>query len=334
MNNSEMRLDPLRQSWTIFSKSRLATPPLIRTGPTAPAVSPFARGNEELTPPALYTRNAEGSDKWQMRVIPNRAPIFRVEGDHASRADGFYDHMDALGAHEVIVEDPGGGLLEDQPLPDMVRVIEAWKLRMLDLSRDMRMRAFFIVKNSGAPSGATVAHSVSQLIAMAVVPPALRRKLESAREFYEIKKRSVFGDILEEEFRTGTRLVYENNGFTVFCPYASRTPFEMAVYPKRQCADFHGISDQEMAQFADVMKMALLKMNCALDRPAYNFLIHTAPSRTPRRDQWNTIEQDFRWHAEIVPRVDYTGGFELATGCHVNTVWPEEAADHMRKIEL
>jgi len=107
----------------------------------------------------------------------------------------------------------------------------------------------------------------------------------------------------------------------------------MAIYPKRQCADFHGITDQELAQFADVLKVALQKMDRALDDPACNLLLFSAPNRTPRSDHWNTLDRDFRWHVEIIPRVDYVSGFEFATGCNANAVWPETAAEYLRKIE-
>jgi len=167
-----------------------------------------------------------------------------------------------------------------------------------------------------------------------MVPPDLRTKLDVARDFYERKGRSIFEDLLAEEMRSGSRLVYENNGFALFCPYASRAPFEQMIVPKRQCPDFHGISDQEISQLADVLKNALQKLNRALNHPAYNLVLTTAPTRTSRRDHWNTIDQDFRWHIEIVPRLYHSGGFELATGCHVNTVLPETAADYLRKIEI
>ncbi|MEI8341271.1 MAG: galactose-1-phosphate uridylyltransferase [Verrucomicrobiota bacterium] len=338
MNQTEMRQDPLRKSWTLFSDARTVKPPLLsrKKGPASatgqPGISPFTAGNESFTPPALH--EVKSGDQWQVRVIPNRAPALQIEGQPGISADGFYDRMDSIGAHELIVEAPGSETFESLPLPAIGEVINAWKLRMLDLARDHRMRSFFIVKNSGETAGAGVPHAISQLFAMAVVPPVLRQKLEVARDFFERKKRSIFEDILRDEVRVATRLVYENNGFAVFCPYASRSPFELAIYPKRQCPDFHGISDQEQAQLADALKTALLKLNRALDMPQYNLVLFTAPARTARRDQWNTIEHDFRWHIEIVPRLFYTDGFELATGCQMNPVWPETAAEFLRKIEL
>ncbi len=333
MDRTEMRLDPLTEAWTIFSESRPIPPAFGSVLAEAKAASPFTAGQERHAAHALHTAHAP-DDGWQVRVVPNRAPIVRVEGDPTRRSDGFYDRMDGVGAHEVIIEDPGDTALEELPLADLEKVVTAWKVRMLDLMRDPRMRSFSIIKNVGVPAGARVAHSVSQLVAMAVVPPLLLRKLAVARAFFETKKRSIFDDILREEVRTGTRLVYENNGFAVFCPYASRAPFELAIYPKRQCPDFHGLSDQETVQLADALKTALRRLNRALDHAPYNLMLFTAPTRSSRPDHWTTIEHDFRWHIEILPRLYYRGGVELGTGCWLNTVWPETAADFLRSIAL
>ena len=326
-----MRLDPLTQAWTIFSATR-PVPPAFGSVHDEPArVSPFVAGLEHFTGPALHS--APQPD-WRVRVVPNRAPILGVEGDAARRADGFYDRMDGVGAHEIVIEDSGDKAFEELPLPQVEQIITAWKARMLDLMKDARMRSFTIVKNVGAPAGERVRHSVSQIMAMAMISPLLHRKLQNARAFYEARKRSIFEDILHEEVRTGARLVYENNGFTVFCPYASRAPFEMAVYPKRQCPDFHGLSAQETTQLADVLKAALSKLNRALDHPPYNLMLFTAPTRGQRSDHWTTLERDFRWHIEILPRLYFRNGIELATGCWLNSVWPEAAAAHLRSIEL
>jgi UDPglucose--hexose-1-phosphate uridylyltransferase len=332
MDKSELRRDPLTEAWTVFSGARAQRPFSGSVRSENPGADPFLAGRERFAPHTLH--EAPGAEGWQVRVVPYRAPVLRVEGDATPKSDGFYDHMDGVGAHEIIVEDPGERAFDELPLADLEKVIDAWKWRVLDLLRDRRMRSFFVVKNVGRGAGGLVKHSVSQLLAMAIIPPALRRKLEVARAFFAAKKRSIFEDILAEEVRTATRLVYENNGFAAFCPYASRTPFELAIFPKRQCADFHGISEQERAQFADVLRTVLRKLNRALDCPPYNLMICSAPARTPRHDAWNTIEQDFRWHVEILPRSQALGGIELATGCWVNGVWPEVAADYLRQTEV
>jgi UDPglucose--hexose-1-phosphate uridylyltransferase len=332
MDKTEMRLDPLTEAWTIFSEARVVRPAFISVlheHENSNSPDPFRAGFERFAPHTLH--DAPANSPWQVRVVPNGAPILRVEGDATRHGDGFYDHMDGVGAHEVIIEDPSARRLEQFSVAEVQQVIAAWKFRMLDLMRDQRMHSFAIVKNVGRAAGALVAHSVSQLIAMAIVYPLLKRKLERAELFYRQKKRSIFEDILNEEVRIGRRLVYENNGFAVFCPYAARAPFELAIYPKRQCPDFHGLSDQELTQFADVLRIALRRLARALDHPAYNLMLFTAPTRRGMPLRWATLEQDFRWHVEILPRLHHLGGIELATGCWVNSVWPETAADYLRE---
>ena len=331
MHKNEMRLDPLTDEWTLFSEARAhqpTAPSVLEERDDMAASNPFLAGMEKYAAHTLH--QVERGGEWRVRVVPNRAPVVRVEGDPTRHGDGFYDHMDGVGAHEVIVETSDRRALEALDLWQIEQVIEAWKLRILDLMHDTRLRSFSIVKSVGRTAGALVPHAVSQLVALAVIPARLKRKLEVARAFYSQIKRSIFEDILGEEIRTGARVVYENHGFCVFCPYAARVPFEMALYPKRQSADFHAITEEEVVQLADALQAALQRLNGALDHPPYHLALLTAPTRTPRLDHWGTIDRDFRWHLELLPRLYPSGPLEIATGSWVNGVWPEVAAECLR----
>ena len=328
-----MRLDPLTEEWTLFSDARAVQPasPSVLEGHEPTAADPFLAGLEEYVLHTLYQGNDPHGD-WRVRVVPNRAPVLRVEGDHSRHGDGFYDRMDGVGAHEVVVESPDARALEELEPVHIEQVIKAWSARIQDLMRDVRLRTFSVVKAVRKPAGALVPHALSQIVAMAVIPARLKRKLEITRSFYNVKKRSIFADILAEEVRVGKRIVYENHGFCVFCPYASRAPFELAIYPKRQTADFHTIAPDEIVQLADALKTALLKLNRALDHAPYQLALTTAPTRTRRPDQWFSLGQDFRWHIEILPRLYPASPLEIATASWVNGVWPEVAAEYLRAI--
>jgi UDPglucose--hexose-1-phosphate uridylyltransferase len=331
MYKNEMRLDPLTDEWTLFSEARAhqpTVPSILEERDELAAANPFLAGLEKYTAHTLH--QVERGGEWVVRVVPNRAPVLRVEGDATRHGDGFYDHMNGVGAHEVIVETSDRRALEALDLWQIEQVILAWKLRILDLMKDSRLRSFSVVKSVGRAAGALVPHALSQLVALAVIPARLKRKLEVARSFYGQKKRSIFEDILGEEVRTGARVVYENHGFCVFCPYASRAPFEMTLYPKRQSADFHAITDEEVVQLADALQAALLRLNGALDHPPYHLALSTAPTRTQRLDHWGSIDRDFRWHIELLPRLYPNSPLELATGSWVNGVWPEVAAECLR----
>ena len=98
-----MRLDPLTQAVDdLLRRARAAAGLSARCAPS--------RARRVRLPPAARnsrpTRCTRAGAPWQVRVVPNRAPAVRVEGDAQPRSDGFYDRMDGVGAHEVIIEDP------------------------------------------------------------------------------------------------------------------------------------------------------------------------------------------------------------------------------------
>jgi UDPglucose--hexose-1-phosphate uridylyltransferase len=63
-----------------------------------------------------------------------------------------------------------------------------------------------------------------------------------------------------------------------------------------------------------------------VDRPAYNYILHTAPFDNPELPHYH-------WHIEIIPRLTNTAGFEWGTGFYINPVPPEEAAAFLREVE-
>ena len=82
-----------------------------------------------------------------------------------------------------------------------------------------------------------------------------------------------------------------------------------------------------------MMIVTLGKLAKALNRPQYNFVLHTSPVRWPRRDYWRTIEFDYHWHIEIMPRLTQIAGFEWGTGFYINPTSPEDAAKYLQEVE-
>jgi UDPglucose--hexose-1-phosphate uridylyltransferase len=240
--------------------------------------------------------------------------------------------MSGIGAHEVIVETPDHNVdLADLAEDQIGAVLRVYQDRMNDLQGDDRFKYVLIFKNQGYEAGATVGHAHSQLIATPVTPKRVKEELVGARRYYEFKHRCVFCDIIKQELRlTPERLVLETDSFVVLSPFAAHVPFEVWILPKKHSCDFGAISQQECLGLAHALKQTLLKLRVALGDPPFNYLIHTAPFRRPRVGYWATIQQDFHWHVEIVPRVTRLAGFEEGTGFYINPTLPEEAAAVLR----
>jgi len=338
----ELRKDPIIGRWVIIATERGKRPSDYVGQPVEaldPGKNPFAEGNEHLTPPEVFAfrdpRSKPNAPGWQVRVVPNKFPALRIEGELEKEGQGMYDMMNGIGAHEVVIESPNPNLqLEQQPVDGVARVLEAYKVRMQDLLRDARFRYILIFKNFGRQAGASIAHPHSQLIATPVTPKRVKEKLAGAMHYFAFKDRCIFEDILKQEVREGTRLVYENAGFVAFCPFAARFPFEITILPRRQSAYFSDIHADEILLLADILKITLQKLGKALNQPQYNFIIHTAPARYAHHGYWSTIDQDYRWHIEILPRLTLIAGFEVGTGFYINPTPPEESAKYLREIPV
>jgi UDPglucose--hexose-1-phosphate uridylyltransferase len=335
----EFRRDPLHNTWVVFAPERQRRPNDFQPAflPSA-ALDPFAEGNERLTPPEVYAIRKEKTKPnepgWRVRVVPNRYPALRIEGQLDPAPVGLYDRVTGVGAHEVIIETPDAKIaLEDLSVNAIADVFSSYRERIIDLDKDLRFQHIYIFKNVGPSAGASLAHAHSQLVALPLVPPAVEGKLNRARAHYEARQRSLFSDIIQTERSFSTRMVAENDGYVLFCPYASRFPFEMSIFPKRHHPEFISCTSNELRDLAEVLRFALQRLNAVLEKPGYNLLLHMAPLKRSGTERFGHLRHDYSWHLEIVPRFNSLAGFEIGLGAYINTVYPEEAARFLRGEE-
>jgi UDPglucose--hexose-1-phosphate uridylyltransferase len=259
-------------------------------------------------------------------VVPNKFPALGIEGSLNRQGEGLYDKMNGIGAHEVIIETPDHRCtLAGLPPAHLESVLWAYRDRIVDLKKDRRFKYILIFKNHGAAAGATLEHTHSQLIALPVVPKWVAEEVEGARDYYAYKERCLFCDILRQEISAGVRLVAENDLFAALSPFAPRFPFELWLIPKAHQSAFEESSKPELEQLAVLLKDMLNRLDLVLDRPAYNYVIHTSPVPEHLNDYYH-------WHLEIMPKLTNLAGFEWGTGFHINPTPPEEAARFLKEV--
>lgn len=339
---SELRWDPLKLHWVIIATDRGRRPRDFQMEPPRDATTncPFCYGNEDKTPPEVFALRPDGepnSPNWRVRVIPTKYPALKIEGELKTKGYGPYDVMEGIGAHEVIIETPDHDKgLADLSVFEITEVLIAYRERFIDLRRDPRFRYMVLFKNHGRRAGAALAHSHSQLIAVPLTPPVAATELKVCQEFYASKERCIFCDLIEFEISERVRVVKEFPNYLTVTPYASCFPFEMRLYPKRHSHDFVLMNDTELGELAEALKDMLSRLKSVLSDPPYNFILHTAPPKQQRLgkpDYWESIEYDYHWHIELVPRLTQIAGFEWGTGFYVNPTSPEDAATFLRELE-
>jgi UDPglucose--hexose-1-phosphate uridylyltransferase len=326
----ELRKDPITGRWVIIATDRAKRPSDFSRQSvhiSGQRFCPFCPGNELRTPPeilAYRTRGAANEPGWTLRVISNKFPVLRVEGTMSSKADGLYDKMNGVGAHEVIIETPEHSqTLATMPEKRIEDLFWAYRDRLLDLRRDERLKYVLLFKNHGEAAGQALEHTHSQLIALPVVPKRVREEIEGAKRHYDYKERCVYCDIVAQELDDGSRIVMESDHFLAVCPYAARFPFETWVLPKAHNSHAETMSHAEIEDLARVLRSTVRRIDSTLEQPPYSLVVHSAPV------QEGAIAH-YHWHIEFIPKLTHVAGFEWGTGFYINPTPPEESATFLR----
>jgi UDPglucose--hexose-1-phosphate uridylyltransferase len=236
--------------------------------------------------------------------------------------------MAGVGAHEVVIETREHDFtLAELPVEQIESVLRAWQERIVDLSRDIRLKSLIAFKNHGTPAGATLFHAHSQLIAVPFTPETLDAEVRAARRHFAEKERCIWCDIVAQETRDKERVVLESDGAVALSPWAARSPFELWILPRAHRSSYESSGAPEIRAAAEALRGVLRKVDVALEKPAFNLFLHTMPLREPQNDFYH-------WHLELKPVLTQQAGFEWASGCYINPTPPEEAASFLRQTEV
>ncbi|HOW35793.1 MAG TPA: galactose-1-phosphate uridylyltransferase [Candidatus Omnitrophota bacterium] len=341
----QLRKDPIIGRWVIVSTERARRPGNFVTPKENSFVEdecPFCESRESKTPPEIYAVRGKhhphpNTPGWQVRVIPSINPMLRIEGDLTRRGRGLYDVMSNVGAHEVIVETPKHiANMADLEVDQIKLTLETYILRINDLEKDPRFQYVIPFKNYGwSAGGGKIRHSRSQIIATPVNPWRVKEELAGAKKYFEYRERCIYCDLIRQECESKERIVVEQEHFVAVTPFASRFPFEVWILPKKHSCDFAKGLNGLQGDLAKILKKVLLKIKVGLNDPSYNYVIHSAPfhKRTNTSD-WKTVEHDFHWHIEVMPRLTHVAGFEKGTGFYICSMPPEDTAEYLRGVEV
>jgi len=329
---SELRSDPLSQDWVIIATGRGKRPETFRKEKRKKIIPPekdcpFCLTEKEK--PLLIFVDGEKSRRfssnWTTVVIPNKYPALIPSKSLNEGSEGpYYKKMNGVGFHEVVVTKDHRKSLAQLSLDKIIEVIEAYQERYLDLMNEPFIKYISIFHNHGEEAGASIFHPHSQIIAAPVIDPDLNRSLLMSEKHFKETGKCIYCQINEWDRKDRKRVVFENMGFAVICPFASKAAFELIISPKEHSPYFERISDNGKKYFAEALQVSLRKLYKALNDPPYNFYLHTAPS-----DGRNY--SFYHWHLTIIPKTAIWAGFELSTGIEISTIEPEIAAEYLKE---
>ena len=335
----ELRKDPVVGRWVIIATERARRPGNFVDSSEnvfdGKKNCPFCHSKDQV----IYSAKNQhaGHRDWSVLVVPSGAPTLKPQG-HCSRAgQGLYDVINGYGAHEVVIETPEHiANMADLDVEQIKLVLETYVVRINDLEKDVKFKHVFPYKNYGVVAGGrAIGHSRSQIVATPVNPLRVKEKLTGAKKYYNYHERCVYCDLIRQEQQSKDRVIAENGHFIAITPFAARFLFEVWIIPKKHCCDFaKGIQGME-TDLAALLRDILRRIKIGLNDPAYNYVIHSAPFRREEelKKQYQTIEEDYHWHIEIMPRLTRVAGFEKGTGFYICAVPPESMAEFLREVE-
>lgn len=339
-NISELRQDLVSGDWVVIATGRAKRPYEFLKQKREPFDQPKKSCPfEKLHDNALVVYSNDGNHtakprragkryKWWVQVIPNKYPAFGKGVCALFHRIGPHQWTEGVGFHEVVVTSDHTRSLGQTSDREVELVMRAYQDRYLAMKADECVEYISIFHNHGKEAGATISHPHSQIIAIPVIPPDFSRSLKGAASYHRGHRGCIHCLELRYELRTKDRVVYENESFAVIAPYASKTAFELRVFPKKHSSHFEEIRPRERLALANAMRSALAKLWRGLKNPDYNFFLHTAPVADSEDFKY------YHWHFEILPKTAIWAGFEIGTGIEISAIAPETAAEFLRKTKI
>lgn len=327
---AEYRQNATTKEWVVIAPGRASRPSDFESStaerkrlPDHDPDCPFCPGNESKTPDPLLEYMDHG--EWSLRVVPNKYAALDPEDGNERRSGGLFLRAGGLGVAEVIIETPSHNTsLGEMSQEQAHRVVVAYRERYNAIAADSRLNLITIFRNHGRRAGTSLNHPHSQIIATPIVPPHVREPVFMARQSYDTYGSCIFCDMVRAEQEKQERIVMETEHFVALCPFASRTPYEVRIYPRRHHCAYGDIMMEETGDFAHILRTVLGRIGRGLNDPDYNFIIRSAPVD-------DVDVKHYHWYVVVIPKISTPAGFEIGTGIYINTVYPEEAAAFLRK---
>ncbi len=320
---SEFRQDIVSGDWILIAPGRSGRPHQFKT--TIPRQRASKKGC------SLEVAGEKGNGKlifswptrknWLLRVITNKYPVVAPKRTKAViKKKGLIAVLPGVGRHEMAVTRDHDANFPRLHPAEALLVFQAFQSRYQDFAKDRNISYVSLMHNWGPTAGASIYHPHYQIVAIPLIPPDVAHSLEGSRRYFTAKKHCVHCAQVSWEKKAKKRIVFENKYAIAFCPFVSREPFELRIFPKTHIPFFEDTDEKYLKDIVEVLQLGLKKLEKALGDPDYNFFIHTAPLKNRNR------YHHYHWHIEVVPRTTISAGFELGTAIEINPLDPDKAA--------
>jgi UDPglucose--hexose-1-phosphate uridylyltransferase len=212
------------------------------------------------------------------------------------------------------------------------QVVRLWAEQWSELGALPAIHYVQIFENRGAMMGASNPHPHCQVWANATMPNLPEKEQVAQQDYGESNGSCLLCDYLKLERNDGSRLVMEDENFTVVVPFWAIWPFETMVLPRRHLTGMDQFTAAETAALAAVLQRLTEAYDRLFHTPfPYSMGFHQRPTDDAAHDEWHL-------HAHFLPPLlrsatvrKFMVGYELLASPQ-RDITPEAAAARLREL--
>lgn len=314
---AELRWNPILRTWVIMSSHRQNRPLL-----DASVECPFCPGSGKV--PADF----------DVYAYPNDFPSLEPEpGEPDIEGDELIPVRPAFGCCEVTLYSPRHDVtLPELPLEHVVKLVEHWNERYVELGAREGIEYVFIFENRGEAVGVTMHHPHGQIYAYSFMPLKIQVELASAYDHYSRKGTCLFCDLIEHEKADGRRMVLETDGFSVFVPPFAEFPYQVYILPDAHVGSLSAMSTGQKKGLAKVIKCVTGAYDALFGVPfPYMMCMHQDPTDGSSYP-YNHFHIEFYPPMRSSNKLKFNASSETGAWATINDTRPEEKAAELRPL--
>ncbi len=329
----EERWHPLREEWIIVAAHRQNRPWSGETIKHAEELLPEYVSDCYLCPGNTRVSGRRNDDYTSTFVFDNDHPCVGMDAPPPQdvESSGIYLNRPARGLARVVCYSPNHGVaLAELEVSEIENLLRVWQEQYRELGSRPEINGVLIFENKGEAVGVSNPHPHCQIYATNFVFKTIETEARVSQQHLAATGRIIFQDIIEAERADGRRVIFENECAIAFMPYFARYAYEVFVAPKRTHRSLATLSDEELRDFAAVLKNTLVRFDNLWRMPfPYVMALHQAP--TDGGDY-----SGFHFHIEFHPPLrrpnllKYLAGPEIGGGNFLSDTSPEEKAAELR----
>ena len=328
----EERWHPLREEWVIIAAHRQNRPWSGETIEHNEGATPEYVADCYLCPGNLRVNGARNDNYTGTFVFDNDHPCVGFEAPQTLQPPpGIYRNQPAAGIARVVCYSPNHSVALAELEPDAIKdLLEVWQDQYRELSARPEIKHVLIFENKGEAVGVSNPHPHCQIYATNFVFKTIETEARASQRHFVETGRILFQDVIRAEKEDGRRIICENESAIAFIPYFARYAYEVFVAPKATHASIATLAENELKDFAALLKQVLVKFDNLWQMPfPYVMPLHQAP--TDGGDY-----SSFHFHIEFHPPLrrpnllKYLAGPEIGGGNFLSDTAPEEKAEELR----